>query len=141
LGPEDYLRVLSNAACAIGNSSSFVRDASFFGTPVVLAGRRQVGRETDEHVTAVAPLTSEIVTAVQAQLARGRYGPSTLYGDGHVSERIADALASLTPYIQKRLHYVHDGGNGKQVNDLNSSGAAIFQFVELPQNVRLNLSE
>ncbi len=41
LAPEHYLKVLANAACAVGNSSSFVRDASFFGTPVVLVGNRQ----------------------------------------------------------------------------------------------------
>ena len=38
LSPENYLKVLANASCAVGNSSSFVRDASFFGTPVVLVG-------------------------------------------------------------------------------------------------------
>jgi len=41
LEPEQYLKVLASTACAVGNSSSFVRDASFFGTPVVLVGRRQ----------------------------------------------------------------------------------------------------
>src|SRR5918992_3039235 len=51
LTPENYLKVLSRAACAVGNSSSFVRDASFFGTPVVLVGNRQDGREIDRHVT------------------------------------------------------------------------------------------
>ncbi|MEK7832381.1 MAG: UDP-N-acetylglucosamine 2-epimerase, partial [Acidobacteriota bacterium] len=51
LSPENYLKVLANAACAIGNSSSFVRDAGYFGTPVVLVGNRQEGRETDQHVT------------------------------------------------------------------------------------------
>src|SRR5262249_41639694 len=85
LPPESYLKVLSRAACAVGNSSSFVRDASFFGTPVVLVGNRQDGREIDEHVTSVRPFTSEIVGAVQKQLVHGRYPASTLYGDGHVS--------------------------------------------------------
>ena len=46
LTPENYLKVLANAACAVGNSSSFVRDAGYFGTPVVLVGNRQEGRET-----------------------------------------------------------------------------------------------
>jgi hypothetical protein len=54
------------------------------------------------------PLSAEVVTAVRAQLDHGRYEPSTLYGDGHVSERIADGLARLKPYVQKRLHYIHD---------------------------------
>ena len=63
LSPENYLRVLANAGCAIGNSSSFVRDASFFGTPVVLVGNRQDGREIDEHVMPVAPVAAEVVAS------------------------------------------------------------------------------
>jgi UDP-hydrolysing UDP-N-acetyl-D-glucosamine 2-epimerase len=113
LPPEHYLKVLANTACAIGNSSSFVRDASLLGTPVVLVGSRQEGREIGEHVLPVAPVAAEVVTAAQAQLAHGRYAPSTLYGDGYVAERIAEMLVHLTPYPQKRLHYVYDGVNGQ----------------------------
>lgn len=108
LEPEQYLKVLARTACAVGNSSSFVRDASFFGTPVVLVGWRQDGRERDEHVTPVPPETDAIVNAMRTQLAHGHYAPSTLYGDGHVAARLADALARLTPYVQKRLHYIVD---------------------------------
>lgn len=108
LAPEDYLKVLANAACAVGNSSSFVRDAGYFGTPVALVGSRQDGREADLHVTRVAPTPEEIYTAVAAQLAHGRYSPSSLYGDGHVSERIAEALRRMGLYVQKRLHYIYD---------------------------------
>lgn len=106
LSPENYLKVLSNAACAVGNSSSFVRDASYFGTPVVLVGSRQEGRETDSHVMFMAPMASEILAAVEVQIAHGRYRASTLYGDGHASERIAEALVHLKPYVQKRLYYI-----------------------------------
>jgi len=106
LTPENYLKVLANAGCAIGNSSSFVRDASYFGTPVVLVGNRQEGRETDVHVTPVEPTGVAIHAAVLAGLAHGRYPPSTLYGDGYVSGRIASALTTLEPYIQKRLSFI-----------------------------------
>jgi UDP-N-acetylglucosamine 2-epimerase len=107
--PEQYLRVLANAACAIGNSSSFVRDAGFFGTPVTLVGNRQRHREHDVHVrrTGVAP--DAIEATLRAQLAHGRYAPSTLYGDGHVAEQLTTALATLKPYVQKHLAYVADG--------------------------------
>ena len=105
LQPETYLRTLAAAACAIGNSSSFVRDAGYFGTPVALVGDRQSGREHDVHVKAVAPSTAAILETVRVQLAHGRYAPSALYGDGFVSGRIADALAKLEPYHQKRLAY------------------------------------
>lgn len=108
LTPEQYLKVLANAACGIGNSSSFVRDAGYFGTPIVLAGHRQEGRETDAHVTRVEPRADRIFEAASAQLRHGRHAPSTLYGDGFVAERIARALAELNPYVQKRLHYIHE---------------------------------
>jgi UDP-hydrolysing UDP-N-acetyl-D-glucosamine 2-epimerase len=105
LSPEEYLQVLASTACAAGNSSSFVRDAGYFGTPVVLIGNRQDGREADEHVTRVVPEAGVIEAAIRAQLDRGRYEPSDLYGDGFVSERIRDGLCQLQPYIQKRLSY------------------------------------
>ena len=99
------MRILANSACAIGNSSSFVRDAGYFGTPVVLVGSRQDGRETDKHVRRVLPQIEEIEHAIRELLSHGRYSPSSLYGDGKVSKRIATALSTLTPYTQKRLHY------------------------------------
>lgn len=108
LSPENYLKVLANAACAIGNSSSFVRDAGYFGTPIALVGNRQEGRETDVHVTPVAPTEDQIFAVATRQLEHGRYAPSTLYGDGYVSERIAESLSTLTPYVQKRLNYVYE---------------------------------
>jgi UDP-hydrolysing UDP-N-acetyl-D-glucosamine 2-epimerase len=106
LTPEDYLRVLAGAACAVGNSSSFVRDAGFFGTPVALVGNRQRGREHGDHVTPVAPVAARITDVVRAQVGHGPYPPCTLYGDGHVSERLAGVLADLAPYVQKTLGYV-----------------------------------
>lgn len=104
--PEDYLKVLANTACAVGNSSSFVRDAGYFGTPVVLVGNRQSGREADEHAMRVPVEKEAIVSAIQRQLTHGRYAPSSLYGDGHVAGRIAAGLEGLTPYLQKRLAFV-----------------------------------
>jgi UDP-N-acetylglucosamine 2-epimerase len=108
LPPEAFLGVLADAACAVGNSSSFVRDGSYFGTPVVLVGNRQEGRETDVHVTRVAPQTEEIERAIRAQLAHGRYAPSALYGDGQVAARVAQGLAALNPYVQKRLQFIYE---------------------------------
>jgi UDP-hydrolysing UDP-N-acetyl-D-glucosamine 2-epimerase len=108
LPPEEYLKVLANASCAIGNSSSFVRDASYFGTPVVLVGNRQEGRETDEHVIQTPPFAEEIVNASRRHARHGRYAPSALYGDGHVAHRIAEGLVRLKPYVQKRLQYIYE---------------------------------
>jgi len=109
VSPESYLKILSNAACVIGNSSSFVRDASYFGTPVVMIGSRQSGRELAESVVCVPNIRSaDIVKAIRNQLAHGAYKPSNLYGDGYVSERIAESLAKINPYVQKKISYVND---------------------------------
>jgi UDP-hydrolysing UDP-N-acetyl-D-glucosamine 2-epimerase len=108
LTPDDYLRVLARTCCAVGNSSSFVRDAGYFGTPVVLVGDRQEGREVGENVIHVRPDAECISQAIRTQLASGHYPASDLYGDGHVARRVAEALARLQPYRQKRLHYVHE---------------------------------
>ena len=110
LEPENYLRILARAACAVGNSSSFVRDAGYFGTPVALVGARQEGREADEHVVRCAPIAEDIAATIERQLAHGAYPPSQLYGDGQVAERVAEALVKLRPYVQKRLAYVRDEG-------------------------------
>lgn len=108
LTPENYLRVLANAACAVGNSSSFVRDAGFFGTPVVLVGNRQNRREADAHVQRVPLAPDVIAAAIRRQLDHGPYAPSTLYGDGRVSPRVAEALERLQPYVQKTLTFAEE---------------------------------
>jgi hypothetical protein len=74
-----------------------------------MVGSRQEGREMDENVICVPPVTQEITAAVRAQLAHGRFQTSTLYGEGYVSGRIADSLVMLEPYVPKRLHYIYDG--------------------------------
>jgi hypothetical protein len=60
-------------------------------------------------VTRVPPVHQSITEAIRRQLAHGRYAPSALYGDGHVAVRIAQSVAVLQPYVQKRLHYVFEG--------------------------------
>lgn len=117
LTPDNYLRVLSNATMAVGNSSSFVRDASYFGTPVLLVGSRQDGRELDEHVIPVRPYRDELLAAAKAQLAHGRYAPSTLYGDGYVAQTALEKLREVKPYRQKRLAYIYDEPGYKPTGD------------------------
>jgi UDP-N-acetylglucosamine 2-epimerase len=101
--PEEYIPLLDNAACAIGNSSSFVRDASFLGTPVVLVGSRQNGREHSDAIIRVKPKKEEVVEKVKVQLKHGKYKPSTLYGQRGVSKRIVERIKTLTKYTQKRF--------------------------------------
>ena len=103
--PDIYIPILARAACAVGNSSSFIRDASFLGVPIVLVGARQDGREWSEAVMRVDTDKKQIFVAINSQVAKGKYPASTLYGSPGVSKKIVDTILTLTPYAQKRLHY------------------------------------
>lgn len=108
LDPTTFQKALKECSCAVGNSSSFVRDTSFTGTPVVLVGDRQEGRELAENAVTVGTDEKKIEDAIRKQLAHGRYEPATLYGEGNASSRIAAQLAEVEPYTQKRLYYIRD---------------------------------
>jgi len=106
--PEEYQKILKRAVCAVGNSSSFIRDSTFSGTPVVLVGDRQKGREVGENLISVPCKQNQIQAAVRQQLAHGRFAPSELYGNGTASEQIAHTLAKVELVTQKRLNYIHE---------------------------------
>lgn len=103
---EDYARLLNNAACLVGNSSSFLREGAYLGVPAVNIGSRQGGREHGPNVVHSSCDRNQIAEAIRAQVAHGRYPRSLMFGDGTAGRQIADALASATINIQKRLHYV-----------------------------------
>jgi len=102
---EDYGRLIHNAECIVGNSSSGIREGSYLGIPAVNIGTRQRGREKSENVVTVGYESKEIRSALLDQLDHGRYEKSTLYGDGRAGERIAEVLATADPETQKTLNY------------------------------------
>jgi len=106
LPPTDYLAVLRDASCAVGNSSSFVRDSGYFGTPVVIVGDRQNSREVADNVVFVPPTRMEISEAMHRQIAHGRFSPNQLYGRSGISQRVVEKLIDLSPYAQKKLGYL-----------------------------------
>lgn len=103
--PHDFLRLLVNSKCLVGNSSVGIRECSYLGVPVVNIGRRQEGRERASNVRDVAYEQREILLALREQVDRARYPQSRLYGDGVAGERISDVLAVVTPTIEKKLAY------------------------------------
>jgi UDP-hydrolysing UDP-N-acetyl-D-glucosamine 2-epimerase len=107
--PEAYIPILAGAACAVGNSSSFVRDASYLGVPVVLVGERQDGREWSKAILRVEPRREQILKGIKKQVAKGKYPASNIYGSPGVSKKIVGMLLKIKPYAQKRLHYVNNG--------------------------------
>ncbi|MBI5557290.1 MAG: UDP-N-acetylglucosamine 2-epimerase (hydrolyzing) [Deltaproteobacteria bacterium] len=103
--PEDYAKILANAACIIGNSSSGIREGSFLGVPAVNIGTRQNSRERGKNTIDVKHDIKEIEDAIRKQLKHGPYDPEYLYGSGNAGERIAEVLASIDCKAQKVLYY------------------------------------
>ena len=103
--PADFLRLVHNCKCLVGNSSVGIRECSFLGVPVVNIGSRQAGRDRGANVLDVSYDREAISCAIKRHLGNGRYPRDPLYGDGHAGERIAQCLSGARPSIEKRLSY------------------------------------
>lgn len=103
--PEDFLALLKNSQCLIGNSSVGIRECSYLGVPVVNIGSRQQGRERGPNVIDVSHDRQAIVKAVSSQVNNGHYSSDTLYGEGNAGERIAQIIAQAPLSFTKRLTY------------------------------------
>lgn len=103
--PEDFLRVIYNSRCLVGNSSVGIRESSFLGIPAVNIGDRQAGRERGVNAIDVPHDRREIAGAIEHHLGNGKVGRDTVYGDGRAGTRIADLLSTVELRIEKSLTY------------------------------------
>ncbi len=103
--PEDYARLIANAACLIGNSSSGLREGAFLGTPTVNIGTRQAGREHGPNVIHAGHNRTDIEAKARTQIAHGLYSRSAMFGEGDAGQKIANILACAEINVQKRLTY------------------------------------
>ncbi len=106
---EDYLSVIYNCSCLIGNSSSAIREGGFLGVPAVNIGTRQTGREVGKNIINVDYDEKKILKAIDKQLRRNRkFASSKIYGDGNAGKYIASILSNLNikkVSIQKKLSF------------------------------------
>ncbi len=100
--PEIYARVLNNAFCVVGNSSSFIRECSFLGTPAVIIGDRQEGREHGENVIFSTYERHDILEKIKRQLSHKKYKSDKIFGYGDAGEKIAEVLATIDLNILKK---------------------------------------
>ncbi len=103
--PEDFLRLLCNCSCIVGNSSVAIRECAYLGVPAVNIGTRQSGRDRGRNVTDVSYDRDEIAAAIRAHNRAGRPASDPIYGDGQAGPRIATQLAESELTIEKRLSY------------------------------------
>jgi bifunctional UDP-N-acetylglucosamine 2-epimerase / N-acetylmannosamine kinase len=105
MSPTDFLRLLYNSKCLIGNSSVGIRECSYLGVPVVNIGTRQIGRERGSNVIDVGYEKDAILAAARQQINSSRRDGDKLYGDGKAGEKIAQVLAEAPLSIEKMLTY------------------------------------
>lgn len=91
LGPQLYPNAIRLADVMIGNSSSGIIEAGFFGLPVIDIGNRQGGREHGANVVHV-PVDAERIVAAEDAARRMSREPVYVYGDGRAADRAASSI-------------------------------------------------
>ena len=105
MSPTDFLEVLVNSRCIVGNSSVAIRECSFLGVPAVNIGVRQRNRERGPNVIDVGYNADEIGAAIRKQVAHGHHESTSIYGKGDAGRRIADLLSRVELTYDKQLSY------------------------------------
>lgn len=103
--PEDFLRLLINSKCLIGNSSVGIRECAFLGVPVVNIGTRQNRRLRGENVIDIDYNEKDIEDAVKMQISNPKHKRSFVYGEGDSGRKIADILANVELRFHKTITY------------------------------------
>lgn len=92
--PEDYINLMRFASCGVGNSSSFLKEASILGTPVVLIGNRQKQRLLPNNVLVIPCDETIIKEAIVFQMKR-TFKPDLTYYKSETSRKIAEKLKEV----------------------------------------------
>lgn len=103
--PNDFLRLLVNTKCLIGNSSVGIRECSYLGVPTVNIGTRQNKRERGSNVLDVVYDKELIKKAVLERMATDKIKEETIYGDGNSGEKIATIIAETEISFHKTIEY------------------------------------
>lgn len=102
---DDFLKLLFNSKCLIGNSSVGIRECSFLGVPVVNIGTRQNRRLRGTNVIDVDYNKTHIKEAIQKQIETTKKEGEQIYGDGDSGKKIADVLARIDLKFHKTINY------------------------------------
>ena len=103
--PTDFLKLLVNSKCLVGNSSVGIRECSYLGVPVVNIGTRQNRRLRGENVIDVTYEEAEIKKAIESQLSHPKNIRSSVYGNGDSGKLIAEILATIELRFHKTISY------------------------------------
>ncbi len=104
--PEDFLTLINNSECFVGNSSAGIREGSFLGIPAVSIGNRQKFREHSNNVVFSKINHKDLIFKINKQIKnKKKIKPSKIFGDGKAAKKIVTVLEKINVDIQKRLTY------------------------------------
>jgi UDP-hydrolysing UDP-N-acetyl-D-glucosamine 2-epimerase len=102
---DDFLKLLNNAKCLIGNSSVGIRECAYLGVPVVNIGSRQNRRDRGFNVLDVLYDKEKIIQAIEIQLKKEKCKASDIYGGGNAGKNIAALLSTVPLKFHKTITY------------------------------------
>jgi len=105
MDPDDFLRLIINSKCLVGNSSAGIRESAFLGVPVVNIGSRQNRRQRASNVVDCEYSKNDIKNSIEFQLKNTRYDSEHIYGDGYAGKKIANILAKIDLIFHKTIVY------------------------------------
>ncbi len=92
---EYFLVLLQHATCIVGNSSTGIREAGYYGIPAVNVGTRQSGRSLNEDIINCSYGKKEIVNAI-SKAGNVTIKKQQLFGDGNSDKQ----FLSIVQHIQ-----------------------------------------
>lgn len=106
LPPEQFLKLVNNTECFVGNSSAAIREGSYLGVPAVSVGSRQKPREHGNNVVFVSHTKSEIIKKINIQMKKKKkIKPSKIFGSGDAGKKIVEILSNINISVQKKISY------------------------------------
>ncbi len=107
---EYFLTLLKNAKFIIGNSSAGIREAPYYGIPVINIGTRQQNRAVSSSICNVDYSKDAIFAALQREMIKSKEIEHNSFGDGN------SASAFLTALQDDKLWKIN---HQKQFRDIN----------------------
>ena len=103
--PLDFLKIIYNSSCLVGNSSAGIRESAYLGIPVVNIGSRQKNRERGENVIDVDYDSHQIEKAILNCVNLKKFKNDSRFGSGNSGENIAKILSKVDLIFHKTITF------------------------------------
>ena len=104
---EYFLTLLKNSSFIIGNSSSGVREAPYYGIPSINIGTRQINRVSTKSISNIISLTEKKLEIEISKISGKKIRKIKLFGNGESAQKIIKLLKKKNTWktsIQKRFY-------------------------------------